>query len=75
MFERPDFYWDCEKWRSRTICSGVMEDVYDGNIWKSFECYAGKPFLSGPGNLALILTFFNRSNTYSILLVLSICVC
>ena len=43
--------------RERFVYSGVMEDVYDGNIWKSFECYAGKPFLSEPGNLALILNF------------------
>ena len=31
----------CEQWRSRCITEGVMEDVYDGNIWKEFDLLLG----------------------------------
>lgn len=32
--------------RSRNVGNGVMEDVYDGKIWKEFINYNGKPFLA-----------------------------
>ena len=57
MFDRPNFFNDCEKWRCRSVASGLLQDVYDGQIWQKFMCYEGKPFLSEPGNLGLILNF------------------
>ena len=57
MFDRPNFFNNCEKWRSRLVPSGHLYDVYDGQMWQKFLCYNGKPFLSEPGYLVLILNF------------------
>ena len=57
MFDRPNFFSDCEKWTHRSVASGLLQDVYDGQIWHKFMCYEGKPFLSEPGNFSLILNF------------------
>jgi len=32
-----------------------MQDVYDGKVWKDFQSYNGQPFLSEPGNYALMM--------------------
>ncbi len=53
MFERPNFYTDCEKWRSRSS-THTMRDVHDGEMWRNFK---SEPFLSEPGNLGLIINF------------------
>ena len=34
---------------------GVMEDVYDGNIWKEFQVYGDRPFLSNPFAFGLMM--------------------
>jgi hypothetical protein len=57
MFDRPNFFNDCEKWRSRSHSNGKLRDVYDGKMWQKFMVYEGKPFLSESGNLGLILNF------------------
>lgn len=57
MFGRPNFFNDCEKWRSMPHSNGKLQDVYDGKMWQKFMCYEGKPFLSESGNLGLILNF------------------
>ena len=46
LLGRPSFYTDCEKWRGRNVQAGLLKDVYDGLIWKEFQTYDGKPFLS-----------------------------
>ena len=53
----PNFFNDYEKWRCRSVTSGLLQDVYDGQIWQKFICYEGKPFHCEPGNLGLILNF------------------
>ena len=47
---RRDFYKDCELWRSRQTDEGMLRDIYDGKIWSEFQ-----PFLSEPGNFAVML--------------------
>ena len=37
------------------MVDGEYNDVYDGNIWKEFLDYKGKPFLSLPFNFAFSL--------------------
>lgn len=34
---------------------GVMEDVHDGNIWKEFQVYGDRPFLSNPFAFGLMM--------------------
>ena len=50
-FAGPGFNEACEKWREREMC----DNVYDGKIWKDFQSYDGKPFLSEARNLGLML--------------------
>ena len=50
---RPGFTELCESWRSNVSRTGWYFDVYDGNIWKEFQCVDGCPFLSLPYNFAL----------------------
>ena len=57
LFHRPQFYAECERWRSRSNIDGKLSDIFDGKLWKSFTCYQNEPFLSEPGNLGLILNF------------------
>ncbi|XP_065917612.1 uncharacterized protein [Dysidea avara] len=45
----------CEHWRSRNISENNFADIYDGRVWKEFMNYDGKPFLSRPYNLGLML--------------------
>ena len=44
-----------ELWRNRKIPEGMLADVYDGQVWKDFQIYQGKPFLSMPHNIGLLL--------------------
>ena len=51
----PGLALACEQWRSRCTTEGVMEDVYDGNIWKEFQVYGDRPFLSNPFAFGLMM--------------------
>ena len=42
----PDFYNQCEQWRLRRPRDGMFYDVYDGEVWKEFQCCSGCAFLS-----------------------------
>lgn len=55
FLNRPDFYNSCEQWRARQVNDGVLRDVQDGRIWSEFLSYDGQPFLSEPGNFALMM--------------------
>ena len=46
LVQQPGMLDVLNKWKDRTIPSGVMADVYDGSVWKSFLTVDGKPFLS-----------------------------
>ena len=55
FLHRPDFYKLCEQWRGTERKEGYFSDVYDGQIWKDFQKHNGSPFLSEPGNYAVML--------------------
>ena len=57
LLNQPNFFSECEKWRSRHVTEGVMKDVYDARIWNDFLNYDGEAFLSEPGNCGFILNF------------------
>jgi len=46
---------ECESWRDRSIPDEMLADVYDGKVWQDFQVYKGRPFLSRPHNIALLL--------------------
>lgn len=55
FLNRPGFFSACDDWRSRQVSTGTLVDIFDGKIWKDFQFVDHKPFLSQPGNLALML--------------------
>ena len=67
---RPSFVAECSKWKTRELKSGVLQDIYDGGLWKEFQVYNGVPFLSEPHNFAfnINLDWFQpfKHSTYSI---------
>ena len=52
---RPHFFTKCEQWRLREVKPGTLCDVYDGQVWRDFLDFDGKPFPSVPFNFALSL--------------------
>ncbi len=50
MLLEPSFFEKCEQWRSRAVPEENLNDVakYDGNVWKEFQSWNGKPFLCKP---------------------------
>ena len=55
ILERGTLLDQCEEWRTRKIPADVMADVYDGQVWKDFATINGRPFLSEPYHLGLML--------------------
>ena len=57
LLAKPKMLELCEHWRGRAsnLCSDVLGDIYDGQIWKDFQYVNGKPFLAHPYNLLLSL--------------------
>ena len=55
LVDRKGFLTHCENWRLRRVPSSTMCDIYDGQIWKDFQCINGVPFLAVHHNLALML--------------------
>ena len=52
---RKGFLEKCELWRTREVTPGLLSDIYDGAIWHDFMNYKGRPYLSEPHHLALML--------------------
>ena len=38
---RTGWEQECEKWRDRNASLGLLKDVYDGKIWKTFRYHGG----------------------------------
>ncbi len=49
ILSRPGMVDTCERWRYRPMTSGLLADVYDGNIWTKFESegYFSQPHAYG----------------------------
>lgn len=52
---RPGFIDCCEHWRNRKQTQGLLQDIYDGKLWKEFQNIDGSPFLCLPFNYLLTL--------------------
>ena len=48
FLKRPDFASKCEEWRNRQPDPNTLSDVYDGNVWKSFNNSDGNWFFKNP---------------------------
>eukprot|EP00112_Aurelia_sp_Birch-Aquarium-sp1_P011448 Seg2408.2 transcript_id=Seg2408.2/GoldUCD/mRNA.D3Y31 product="hypothetical protein" protein_id=Seg2408.2/GoldUCD/D3Y31 len=51
LLMRKDFLPLCQKWRERQLPEDVLEDVYDGQVWKDFKHF----FDESPRNLGAML--------------------
>ena len=45
----------CSKWKYRERTPDIMSDVYDGEVWKSFQNYKGTAFLDASNTFGLQL--------------------
>ena len=55
LLVRPGFYDLCSQWKTKGTAGDLLTDVYDGKIWRDFQCFEGVPFLKGKLGLGLIL--------------------
>ena len=57
MVTRKGFLQKCEHWRNRHnfLSPNILADIYEGRVWKELNCISGRPFLSQPNNLCLML--------------------
>lgn len=53
--QRPGMLDHFNKWKDRTIPPGIMADIYDGAVWKSFLSVNGQDFLSDRYTLGLLI--------------------
>ena len=51
---QPGFCRMCEHWRKKAKTT-LLEDVYDGRVWKKFQFILGSPFLDVPYCFAVML--------------------
>ena len=70
ILNRQNLIEQCEHWRARAIPNNTLADIYDGRVWQQFLTYKGRPFLSDPHNIGLMLNCdwfqpFNLTN-YSV---------
>ena len=57
MVSRKGFIQKCEHWRDRKnlLPINTLADIYEGCVWKESNSILGRPFLSQPNNLSLML--------------------
>lgn len=56
IIQQPDVLTQCNEWPLRVSKNTAYNlDVNDGDIWNEFLCVQGRPFLSQPNNLALVM--------------------
>ena len=55
LLNRPGFIGMCDYWKNSHASEGVYRDVYDGALWREFQVYNGKPFLSDSYAYGLML--------------------
>ena len=55
LLNKPRFCDQCEQWKNERRNDGTYKDVFDGNVWKDFRSYNGKPFLSESYTYGLML--------------------
>lgn len=70
LLNKPGYVDLCEKWRQRSMDHEMLGDVYDGNVWKSFNSEEYNNFLEIPHSYLLTLNVdwfrpFVRGTTYS----------
>lgn len=51
---RPNISELCQHWKLAET-SGILYDIYDGQVWKDFQVVSGQPFLSSPYGLGLMV--------------------
>ena len=55
VMNQPQILDIFSQWKSRAIPNGILADIYDGEVWKSFLEVDGEEFLCSKYNIALTL--------------------
>ena len=55
ILQRPGIEDKCLKWKNRRMPDGILADVYDGKIWKSFIKYNNTDFLNCENSYAFMI--------------------
>ena len=48
LCNRSNFLIMCEQWRQMPVSTEYMNDIYNGNIWKEWQCWNACNFLLTP---------------------------
>ena len=56
MVQKPGMLDLLNHWKSRSVPNGVLADIYDGFVWKSFLNVDGKEFLQSRYGIGLLLS-------------------
>ena len=55
LVQKPGMLDTLNKWKERSMPDGIMSDIYDGSVWKSFLTLNGKDFLSRRYTFGLLI--------------------
>ena len=70
FLKKPNFLLKCNEWRTRSVQSETLQDIYDGNVWTEFQSEDHQRFLEDSNSLGLMLNidFFQpfKHTTYSV---------
>ena len=71
LLQRKGYEDMCSKWKKRESRSDLMFDVYDGEVWKSFQNFKGTAFLAADNTYGLQLNVdwfqpYTRRNDISV---------
>ena len=50
--------YKCEHWHSRQTFDGMLQDIYDGRVWKKFQFVDNSSFLAAPLNYGFALKIY-----------------
>lgn len=53
LVQQPGLLQQLNAWKTRRMEQGVLNDVYDGKIWKDFQIVDGVPFLADKNDICL----------------------
>ncbi|PKY31215.1 hypothetical protein RhiirB3_345136, partial [Rhizophagus irregularis] len=46
LYQRSGIQQQLRKWTNRHVDNGMLTDIYDGKIWKSFSDISGAPYFT-----------------------------
>ena len=57
FFQQKEFVYAIQLWRRRNIPHDILGDIYDGNVWKTFQWLDGTIFTDGRWLCSMLIGF------------------